>query len=369
MKIAILHYEFQSERGAERTMYEVAKGLKEKGHVVAVFTLSASGRYYNRFDVLNIPLYYLLTRKLSLLEKEPPRLHHVKLAKQVNAWEPDVVLSSHSSTIWCLPFIKAPVVHYAHENGSRYTTEPYFRSLSRHWLASCWSPFRRALDKYIVKRHVTTLVQNSNYSAERGYLEYGVFSEVVYPGFNPDVFHPYDVPRGDYIVSVGTCHPYKGFQDIVMALSKLENAPRFVLVSKCDNHDWFGRTLYSLGIRNGVRIIWKENLSDKALAELYSGALCYVQTAVMEPFGLTAIEAQACGCPVVAYNEAGARENVIYGTLTTRHNLSRAIKDTIHYTQGKCVCKENMYERMIAQFNWKNSIEKLDTVIRSAVEE
>ena len=47
--------------------------------------------------------------------------------------------------------------------------------------------------------------------------------------------------------------------------------------------------------------------------DLYNSAKAVVYAPMMEPFGLVAIEAMACGTPVVGVKEGGLRESIIDG--------------------------------------------------------
>jgi glycosyltransferase involved in cell wall biosynthesis len=62
----------------------------------------------------------------------------------------------------------------------------------------------------------------------------------------------------------------------------------------------------------GKNIKFQSRLSDEELQKLYMCAQCLIMPQ-KEDYGYIALEAQACGCPVVAYGHGGARETVTFG--------------------------------------------------------
>jgi glycosyltransferase involved in cell wall biosynthesis len=54
-------------------------------------------------------------------------------------------------------------------------------------------------------------------------------------------------------------------------------------------------------------------VSGQDLLRLYSESRCLVYAPVREPLGLAALEAQACGIPVVGVAEGGLLETVVHG--------------------------------------------------------
>lgn len=55
------------------------------------------------------------------------------------------------------------------------------------------------------------------------------------------------------------------------------------------------------------------HVSDEELVELYSGAKAFFALAKDEDFGITPVEAMACGTPVIAYHGGGYKETVVDG--------------------------------------------------------
>jgi glycosyltransferase involved in cell wall biosynthesis len=122
-------------------------------------------------------------------------------------------------------------------------------------------------------------------------------------------FHPYGErhdPGYRYILYVGNFRRHKNLHRLFAAFRRLRDyGIRLVLTGEPDaSIQW---KLARLGLPE--RTVFTGRLSDAELARWYRGAEVVVQPSLAEGFGLTALEAMACGAPVVA-SRAGALPEV-----------------------------------------------------------
>lgn len=115
------------------------------------------------------------------------------------------------------------------------------------------------------------------------------------------------------IVYVGGFGPHKNLQALVAAFARFCHKPQFldvrlVMVGEYKNevfHSYFGtikEQVETAGLAE--RVIFTGYLPDEDLVVLLNLSTVLVLPSLLEGFGLPAIEAAACGCPVVATKES-----------------------------------------------------------------
>ncbi len=115
--------------------------------------------------------------------------------------------------------------------------------------------------------------------------------------------------QGRSVVYVGGFAPHKNLEALVAVFAKLAGQKEFadvrlVMVGKYEKevfHSYFGTIrdqVASLGMAS--RVIFTGYLPDEELVLLLNLSTVLVLPSLMEGFGLPAIEAAACGCPVIA---------------------------------------------------------------------
>ncbi len=114
-------------------------------------------------------------------------------------------------------------------------------------------------------------------------------------------------PGFPYIVSVGNLRPHKNLDRLFEAFRRMR-CPDLRLLLVAPSGIALESRLRHLGLRHRIRII--AGVRDEELAGIYRGALLLVVPSLLEGFGLPALEAMACGTPVVVSRAAALPEVV-----------------------------------------------------------
>lgn len=169
---------------------------------------------------------------------------------------------------------------------------------------------------------VDLFIANSRFVAARIERYYGRQAEVVHPPVDTDFFTPAGEGAGGYCLVVAALSPYKRI-DLAIAACERSGCELWIVGDGPER-----RRLASKAGAKARLLGWVE--ADR-LRELYRRADCLIQPGV-EDFGITAVEALACGCPVVALARGGVLDvvrdgehGVLYGEADEPEALSRAI--------------------------------------------
>jgi glycosyltransferase involved in cell wall biosynthesis len=152
---------------------------------------------------------------------------------------------------------------------------------------------------------VTKFLANSKHTAARIARCYGREAEVVHPPVRTDYFTiDESVPREDWLLVVAALEPYKRTDLVIEAASRAGFALKVVGTGSQAN---------VLSEMAGPHVEMLGRVGDEALRDLYRRAKALVFPQV-EDFGIIPVEAQACGCPVIACAKGGALETVTEDT-------------------------------------------------------
>ena len=153
--------------------------------------------------------------------------------------------------------------------------------------------------------NVTAFLANSTHTAREVGRCFGREATVVHPPVRTTFYTPdASVRREEFWLFVAALEPYKR-ADLAIRAARHAGAPIKVV----------GQGSIAGALRGefaGPGVEFLGRVPDGELRELYRRAQLLVFPQ-LEDFGITAVEAQACGCPVVARRAAGALDTIVEG--------------------------------------------------------
>ncbi|WP_336935958.1 glycosyltransferase family 4 protein [Acinetobacter soli] len=180
---------------------------------------------------------------------------------------------------------------------------------------------------YRTANGVDHFVANSKFIARRIKKVYGRDSDVIYPPVDTDRFTLRE-NKDDFYFTASRMVPYKKIDLIVEAFAQMPNK-RLVVIG--DGPDM--KKIKSKATSNIDILGYKSN---QVMQDHMQRAKAFV-FAAEEDFGITPVESQACGTPVIAFGKGGSCETVISdlnqkptGIFFDQQNISSVI-DAVNY--------------------------------------
>lgn len=300
--MALVHDYLLVLRGAERTFAVMADCWPRSPVYTLVYDLDALGNRFTAHPLRPSPLQRLGLRQKGFRRMLPL---YPWATGQLDVGSHTLVVSSSSAFahgVRTNP--EAKHVCYCH-TPFRYAWFEQERAAAelpmvlRPLLFAILASIRR-WDRHAADR-VTHYVANSRFTQERIARVWNRDSTVVYPPVEVHRFQPGE--PDDYLLIVTELVAHKR---VDQALTAARRAGRSVKVVGT------GPELETLEAAHSDHVEFLGRVDDLALATLYAEAQAVVLTAV-EEFGITAVEAQAAGRPVVAPAAGGPLETVVDG--------------------------------------------------------
>jgi glycosyltransferase involved in cell wall biosynthesis len=175
-------------------------------------------------------------------------------------------------------------------------------------------------------------------------------------------------PGFPYVLYVGNARPHKNLQRFLSAFRGVDYPEVRLLLNGTPSEEIAWR-LRELGIENRTQFMGA--LSDDALADLYRGARLLVLPSLVEGFGLPALEAMACGTPVIVSHTPALAEVVgeagFFVDPLDIQNMTRAMERLLGDGGLRTAMGQRGLERS-RQFSWDRVAAKVRAVIEEAVD-
>ncbi|MCL6106550.1 MAG: glycosyltransferase family 4 protein [Actinobacteria bacterium] len=126
-----------------------------------------------------------------------------------------------------------------------------------------------------------------------------------------DLRRRYELPD-DYMLYVGNTMPHKNLARLILAFARIQPAFPEVHLVIAGAADQYRENIKKVVLENNLanKVIFLDSIPEKDLPVLYSSCRLFTFPSLYEGFGLPALEAMACGAPVLA-STAGSLPEVV----------------------------------------------------------
>jgi glycosyltransferase involved in cell wall biosynthesis len=361
MKVAIIHYWLVNMRGGEK----VLKSLLEIFPDADIFT-----HVYNPKAVSSlIKNRRVITSRINRLPFAK-KLYQIYMPLMPNALNDfdlqsyDLVISSESGPAkGVIPNPSAYHLCYCH-TPMRYLWDMY------HEYFRGTNPLRRVFMKRLIPKlrlwdavsanQVDFFIANSSYVAQRIRRCYNREAAVVYPPVDIEKFLSVERKPEDYYLFFGQLTGYKRAD---LAIEACVASGRRLIVAGAGKKNKKWRKYEKTGL-----ITFMGRVSDEDMLGFYSSAKALLFPGI-EDFGIIPVEAQAAGCPVIAYRRGGALDTIIEGVTgiffdeQTPASLTEAMNRFESMKAGGTFYNREAFSGHVRQFSPEVFKEKVQRII------
>lgn len=306
MKVAIVHDWLVTYAGAERVLERIIKLFPDADLYTLVDFLPENQRGFiqqkktHTSFIQNLPM--AKSKYRSYLPLMPLAIEQFDLRGY------DLVISSsHCVAKGVLTgpnqihvsYVYTPV-RYAWDLQGQYLKEAGLEKGFKGWLAKLILHYIRIWD-YRTANGVDYFIADSAFIAKRIWKCYRREAKVIYPPVDTEKFTVGN-QKEEFYLTASRMVPYKKIDLIVEAFAKMPDKQLIVIGDGSD----FEKIKNKAG--KNVKLLGYQE--DDVIREYMQKAKAFI-FAAEEDFGITPIEAQACGTPVIAFGKGGALETVV----------------------------------------------------------
>ena len=214
---------------------------------------------------------------------------------------------------------------------------------------------------------------NQNYETQEQKLR------IVYPGVNVDLFKPTSTKKENTLLVVGRIQPQKGQINTLKLFHKLHMLSpdlklNFVGGPSGNDGKEYLKTIENeieqTGLKNNVQFL--NSATQEQLINEYNKAKIVVHASQYETFGLIALEANACGVPVVSINQGPLKETIENGQ---NGYIAESFEDENLILFCKNILSDNEYQsktqinclNVAKQYDWKNTAKQLKEIYQELI--
>jgi glycosyltransferase involved in cell wall biosynthesis len=348
--------------GCELNLHEIAKRLVKKEHKVTIFSGAYSGcKEQEIIDGIEIirkggkfSVYFFAS------------LEYLSNFKKKNY---DIIIDDINGIPFFTPlYIKKPKVAILHHLVKDiFSKELIFPLTSIGYLAEWLIP------KIYKKIDFVTVSESS----KNEMMEAGIKSEkinVIHNGISRECKPNIDI-KTDYpsILFVGRLKEYKQIDVLIEAIKivkKDKQDVKLFIGGTGDKESDLKNLVNKLGLNDTVK--FHGYVDENKKLELYQKSWIFVTPSIKEGWGITVIEANACGTPAISFDVPGLRDSIknnVTGILVNKmdiNNLANNILEVLNDNNLRNKLQNNAIN-WSREFTWDNATEKMIELLENVI--
>lgn len=221
-----------------------------------------------------------------------------------------------------------------------------------------FTPENRVMYQTLLNPYQVTISRAQGYAVPKLH-----HAGTVYNGL-PMAQYPFSLEHDGYLLFVGRISMEKGVHHAIEAAKTLDLP--LIIAAKLDDVD---QPYYRYYVEPHLseRIRWIGEVDEAERNRLMSRAMCFLHPVTWrEPFGLTMIEALACGCPVIAFNKGSVPEIIKNGETGFVVEDVEGMIDAVQNIAAidRAACREHALTNFSAEKMAEGYVEIYDKILR-----
>lgn len=344
--------------GAEVYLYEIFSRLIKKGHNVII--LCSRGPKQKRYEIIDGYEIYRIGKRINFNFFVPLALRALLRQRKI-----DVIIDDQNKIPFYSPLFskKRNIIMIMHLFRKTIFRETNYIFAGYVYLTEVLIP--------LLYRHSHFIAISQSTAHDLRNMGIKGKISVVYCGIS-EYKLKVSVPRQkNLVVYVGRVKKYKSIDHLLYAINLIGQELSVDLTIVGDGDALMD--LNKLARKLNLVVNFRGFVTEEEKYRIYHQARIVVQPSIKEGWGLTSIEAQACGTPVICANTPGLKETVIdgktgylyeYGNIT---QLAERIKTLLLDDEKWCNFSIAARE-WTKRFSWDNAAEMMERILRPEVE-
>ncbi len=282
----------------------------------------------------------------------------------------DVVVDCENGIPFFTPlYIRKPIfllIHHVHQEVFREHLAVPFSTLARFMESTCMPLLYR-------NRPVITVSESS----KREIIKLGFSNSenisIVHNGIKEDLFIPSSKTAYPSFIYLGRLKPYKNIDTALTAFKKVLNKypnAQFDVVGAGESKPELHDLVKTLGIKEQVKFHGK--VSEKSKAVLLARSWAMLQPSMVEGWGITVLEANASGTPVIAARVNGLQDSVVdgkTGILIDPKNIDDFANAMLYLIENPSFLNQMAQQALLwsQNFSWDKSAYMLYSLLKTAL--